>query len=145
MGLMSRIFGSEKALSATISGVTKGLDALVYTDEEKAQAAAEERTAARQMVVGWMERTQGQNLARRFIALIVTGIWAIQYVAAMALDVVAIWSTDKRFSSSADSIRDGGESVTGAMMLVLGFYFAAPHLDKVVGGAMQRFNGKAKD
>lgn len=144
MGLISRIFGTEKALSATISGVTKGLDALVYTDEEKAQAAAEERTAARQMVVGWMERTQGQNLARRLIALLVTGIWAVQYVIAMLLDVAGVWIADKRIMQSADSIREGGDSVTGAMMLVLGFYFAAPHLDKVVGGAMERFSGKAK-
>lgn len=145
MGLLSRIFGTEKALDATIKGVTRGLDALVYTDEEKAQAAAEERQAARQMVVGWMERTQGQNLARRFIAMTVTLIWAVQYVAAMVIDVVAIWVVDKRLEASAESIRDGGDSVTGAMMLVLGFYFAAPHLDKVVGGAMERFNGKAKD
>lgn len=144
MGLISRIFGTEKALSATISGVTKGLDALVYTDEEKAQAAAEERTAARQMVVGWMERTQGQNLARRLIALLVTGIWAVQYVIAMLLDVAGVWIADKRIMQSANSIREGGDSVTGAMMLVLGFYFAAPHLDKVVGGAMERFSGKAK-
>jgi len=144
MGLFSRIFGTEKALDATISGVTRGLDALVYTDEERAQAAAEERQAARQMVVGWMERTQGQNLARRFIAMTVTGIWAVQYVAAMVIDVVAIWVVDKRLTASAESIRDGGDSVTGAMMLVLGFYFAAPHLDKVVGGAMERFNGTKK-
>ncbi len=143
MSLLSRIFGSEKALGATISGVTRGLDALVYTDEEKAQAAAEERTAARQMVVGWMERTQGQNLARRLIALVVTGIWAVQYVLAMLLDVVSVWVFDPRINQSAESIRQGGDSVTGAMMLVLGFYFAAPHLDKVVGGAMERFSGKA--
>jgi len=144
MGLLSRIFGTEKALDAAIGGVTRGLDALVYTDEEKAEAAAEERQAARKMVVGWMERTQGQNLARRFIAMTVTGIWAVQYVAAMVIDVVAIWVIDKRLTASAESIRDGGDSVTGAMMLVLGFYFAAPHLDKVVGGAMERFNGKKK-
>lgn len=118
------------------------MDALVYTDEEKAQAASQERAQARQMVIGWMERTQGQNLARRLIALVVTGIWAVQYVIAMLLDVAGIWITDERIMQSAESIRQGGDSVTGAMMLVLGFYFAAPHLDKVVGGAMNRFSGK---
>jgi hypothetical protein len=30
-------------------------------------------------------------------------------------------------------------------MLVLGFYFAAPHLDKVVGVAMNKFAGSKKD
>jgi len=144
MSLLGRIFGSNKALEATISGVTNGLDALVYTDEEKAQAASEERAQARQMVVGWMEKTQGQNIARRFIALIVTLIWAVQYVAAMVLDVVAIWVVDERMVQSANSIRSGGESVTGAMMLVLGFYFAAGHLSTIVGGAMDKFAGKKK-
>lgn len=142
MSLLSRIFGSDKALDAAIKGVSNGLDALVYTDEEKAQAASQERAQARQMVIGWMERTQGQNLARRLIALVVTGIWAVQYVIAMLLDVAGIWITDERIMQSAESIRQGGDSVTGAMMLVLGFYFAAPHLDKVVGGAMNRFSGK---
>lgn len=144
MSLLGRIFGSNKALEATINGVTNGLDALVYTDEEKAQAASQERAQARQMVVGWMEKTQGQNIARRFIALIVTLIWAVQYVAAMVLDVVAIWVSDERMVQSANSIRAGGESVTGAMMLVLGFYFAAGHLSTIVGGAMDKFAGKKK-
>jgi len=144
LGLMGKIFGSEKALSSTISAVTNGLDALVFTDEEKAESAAKERTEARQMVVGWMERTQGQHLARRFIAMVVTTIWAVQYVLAMILDAISMWVADHsdRLVSTASNIREGGEQVTGAMMLVLGFYFAAPHLDKVVGVAMNKFASK---
>lgn len=142
MGLISRIFGSEKALSATIKGVTNGLDALVYTDEERATDAKEERKQARQMIVGWMEKTQGQNLARRFIAMVVTLIWAVQYVLAMAMDAAAVWITDERLTQSADSIRAGGESVTGAMMLVLAFYFGAPYAGQIIGGAMDKFAGK---
>ena len=140
--LFAKMFGSEKTLGQTVSAVTNGLDALVYTDEEKAQDAAKERAEARSMVVGWMERTQGQNIARRFIAIVVTLIWAIQYVAAMLIDASSIWMVEyqKELVDTADSIREGGEQVTGAMMLVLGFYFAAPHLDKVVGGAMSRFS-----
>jgi hypothetical protein len=147
IGLFGKIFGSEKALTKTIGAVTSGLDALVYTDEEKAQAGAEERAAARQMVVGWMERTQGQNLARRFIAMVVTTIWAIQYVLAMLLDAISVWmeSYTEQLITTADNIRAGGEQVTGAMMLVLGFYFAAPHLDKVVGVAMNKFAGSKKE
>jgi len=142
MGLLSKIFGSEKALSATIKGVTNGLDALVYTDEERATDAKEERKQARQMIVGWMEKTQGQNLARRFIAMVVTLIWAVQYVLAMAMDAAAVWIADERLVQSADSIRAGGESVTGAMMLVLAFYFGAPYAGQIIGGAMDKFAGK---
>ena len=61
MGFWGKLFGTEKALSGIVDGVTKGLDALVYTDEEKAKDAAADRTEARQMVVGWMAATQGQT------------------------------------------------------------------------------------
>jgi len=147
LGLFGKIFGSEKALSGTINAVTSGLDSLVFTDQEKAESAAKERAEAGQMVVGWMERTQGQHLARRFIAMVVTIIWAVQYVLAMILDAVSIWVVEYSdgLVKTADNIRNGGDQVTGAMMLVLGFYFAAPHLDKVVGTAMNKFSGSGKE
>jgi hypothetical protein len=69
MSFWGKIFGTENAINTTISAVKDGLDALVYTDEEKAGDAAKERTQARSMVVDWMQATQGQNLARRLIAL----------------------------------------------------------------------------
>jgi len=36
---IGKIFGSDKALTSIVDNVSKGLDALVYTDEEKAQDA----------------------------------------------------------------------------------------------------------
>ena len=145
-GLLGKMLGSEKALGSAIGAVKDGLDALVYTDEEKAQDAAKERAAAREMVVGWMQATQGQNLARRFIALVVTLIWAAQYVIAIILDAAmpfAAQETQPVLAQTADAIRSGGEQVTGAFMLVIGFYFAAPHLSAIVGGAMDKFkNGR---
>ena len=146
MGLLARMFGTEKALNGAVTAVTKGLDALVYTDEEKNQAAAKERAAGRQMIIQWMENTQGQNLARRAIALTVTAIWAVQYVVAMLLDALAAAMPEHAplLADVARAIREGGEQVTGAMMLVLGFYFAAPHLDKIVGGAMDKFKATPK-
>ena len=147
MGLLSRIFGTEKALEGVVSGVSKGLDALVYTDEEKAQAAAEDRSEARKMVVGWMEATQGQNLARRLIALIVTGIWVTQYLVAMCLNFVSVWATGEtqtNLITSASILSNYASEMNGAMMLILAFYFAAPHMDKIVVGALDKFGGNKK-
>ena len=48
---VGKIFGTDKAITAVISNVSKGLDALVYTDEEKAGDAAKDRSEARKMVV----------------------------------------------------------------------------------------------
>lgn len=147
LGLLGKMLGSEKALGSAIGAVKDGLDALVYTDEEKAQDAAKERAAAREMVVGWMQATQGQNLARRFIALVVTLIWAAQYVIAIILDAAMPFvaqPTQTVLGQTADAIRSGGEQVTGAFMLVIGFYFAAPHLSSIVGGAMDKFKNGGK-
>jgi hypothetical protein len=46
MGILGQLFGSEKVMDAAIGGITKGFDALVYTDEEKAGDAAKERSEA---------------------------------------------------------------------------------------------------
>jgi hypothetical protein len=32
--------------------------------------------------------------------------------------------------------------MNGAVMLILGFYFAAPYMGKMVDGAMAKFSGK---
>ena len=79
-GILGKMFGSEKALGNIVGSVSRGLDSLVYTQQEKEQAAAAERAKAREMVLRWMESTQGQNLARRMIAVIVTSVWILQYL-----------------------------------------------------------------
>ena len=81
--LLGKIFGSETAINKTIDTVSSGLDKLYYSDEEKADDAAKGRTEARQMIVNWMAATQGQNLARRLLALMVTTTWLLMYVSAM--------------------------------------------------------------
>ena len=85
MSFWGKLFGTEKALNGIVDGVTNGLDALVYTDEEKAADAAADRSEARKMVVGWMAATQGQNLARRLIALSITGTWLGMYLISVLL------------------------------------------------------------
>ena len=139
-GLVGKMFGSDKALDAAISGVTKGLDALVYTDEEKAGDAAKERAEARSMIVSWQSATSGQNLARRFIALAIVFIWLLQYVAAMVLSLISVWMGDPvLWQDSADIVGNYAERMNGAVMLILGFYFAAPHLSGIVGAALNKF------
>lgn len=145
---LGRLFGSDKALEAVVSGVSNGLDKLVYTPEEKAQEGAAERSEARKMVVQWMQATQGQNLSRRLIALTVTAVWVLQYMAAQVCDIVSVWAkpteTINLWSASADSIRGGADQMGGAVMLILTFYFAAPHMGQVVTAALTKFSGEDK-
>ena len=146
-GLIGNIFGSQKALGGIVDGVTKGLDALVYTDEEKAGDAAKERSEARGMVVEWMATTKGQNIARRLIALMIVFTWLIQFWAAMLLDITVIFVNEAlalQLGAAADVIGERATQMNGAMMLILGFYFAAPHMGKITEVAMQKFgSGKS--
>nr|BDD44518.1 hypothetical protein 17 [Moraxellaceae bacterium] len=141
---LGRIFGTEKALGDAVGAVRDGLDALVYTDEEKARDAAQDRSEARSMVVGWMRATQGQNLARRFLAVMIAGVWLLQYMAGLGLDVAAVWADNAGPLQKASTvIGERAVSMNGAMMLILGFYFAAPHMGSIAKVALARF-GKGK-
>ena len=145
MGILGQLFGSEKVMDAAIGGITKGFDALVYTDEEKAGDAAKERSEARSMIVDWIKNSQGQNIARRLIALIITIVWLLMYLVSTGLDVAVVWMDDSlrsQVAQSAVSIGERADSMTGAMMVIISFYFAAPHMDKIIGVALGKFGGK---
>ena len=139
---IGKIFGTEKALSSIVDGVSNGIDKLIYTSEEKADDASLERAAARNMIVQWMDTTKGQNIARRVIALAIVFAWLFQYMACMFLNVSAIWfdAADK-IMASAVVVGDYAERMNGAVMLVLAFYFSSPFIGKFVDGAMEKFSG----
>ncbi len=143
-----KLFGSDKALSSVIDGVSNGLDALVYTDEEKAGDAAKDRSEARQMVVQWMNATQGQNLARRLIALSITGVWLSMYLLSVLTSMIAVFVNDEGSFTSSDlstvSIiaKNSAGDMSSAVMLILAFYFAAPHMGDIASAAIGKF-GKA--
>ncbi|MFD2177865.1 hypothetical protein [Veronia pacifica] len=140
MSIWGRIFGTSQAVESMVEGVKSGLDALVYTDEEKATEAAKQRTEARAMVIQWMQATQGQNLARRLIALVITGVWVLQHLAGMLLSVISIWArVPTPYETSARVISESAHQMNGAVMLILGFYFAAPHMGSIAEAALRRF------
>lgn len=134
--LLGRMFGSDKALEKTIDAAAAGIDKLAYTKEEKADAQAE----ARKLVVDWIASSQGHNVTRRLLAVLIAGTWLIQYWVSMLLGVIAVWADDAhKFYETAKVVGDYADDMTGAMMLILTFYFAAPHLDTVIGKAFDRF------
>lgn len=143
MSFWGKIFGTDEAISKTIDTVSSGIDALIYTDEEKAGDAAKERTEARGMVVKWMESTQGQNLARRLIALSITAVWLLMYLVSLIMMLVAVWvDNPQQWTESAQVIGGHSESMNGAMMLILAFYFAAPHMGDIASAALNKFSSR---
>jgi len=147
MSFWGRVFGTEKALNTAVESVSKGLDALVYTDEEKAQDAAKSRSEARGMVVQWMQATQGQNLARRLIALSITGVWLFMYIVhaltnmtAPLVDSVGALTHDKVLAVGS-AAKDAASDMNPAVMLILAFYFAAPHMGDLAKVALEKMKG----
>jgi len=143
MGFLGRLLGSPKALGDTVKAVGDGLDRFIYTKEEKAEDAAKAISEGRNMLIRWMETTQGQNLARRIIALSITFVWLLMFIARMALPIAGIWlGSPEKWDASAKVIGDNIEQMTGAVMLILGFYFASPYLGQITNVAMNKFAKK---
>lgn len=147
LGFLGKLFGSEKAIEKGIETVSSGIDKLFYTDEERAEDGRKERSEARAMIIGWMQATSGQNLARRLLALVITSVWLLMYVVSAVLDVCVVWMTDyaDKLTVSANAIGERAMQMNGAMMLIIGFYFAAPHLSSIVPAAIEKFSGKKKE
>jgi len=141
--LFGKMFGTSSSVEKLIEKTSSGLDKLIYTEQEKAEDISKSVSEARSMVIDWMRTTSGQNIARRFIALIITITWLAGYASVMILSVAAIWiGPADKLIESATVIRQGSESMNGAMMLILGFYFATPYLGDIAKSALQKFGGK---
>ena len=140
--ILGKLFGTDKALESVVNGVKNGLDQLVYTDEEKANDAAKDRSEARKMIISWMDTTKGQNLARRLIALAVVFTWLGQYILAEIFNIGAVWvqttSVQLNLHTSAQIVSQSAETMNSPVMLILGFYFAAPYMGDMVKNFMKK-------
>lgn len=142
---LGKMFGTDEAVQGVIDTGKELLDDAFYTDSEKAEDRARAAEGVRNMVVEWMGNTQGQNLSRRLIAVSVTGTWLSMYVIATVMDVSAVWLPEIYYDrlSETSLVLDGrNDSMTGAVMLVLGFYFAAPKIGAIAEAALSRFSKK---
>ena len=148
MSFWRRLWGSPDIIKEGVSMIRDAGDALVYTDEEKAQDRAKSVSESRRMIVEWMQATAGQNLARRLLAVSITFVWLAMYISQMALNIISSWvqvSTAAKLAENAVTIGQFAESMNGAVMLILSFYFAAPHMDKIVVEAMKKFSSNKEN
>ena len=141
MGFLGKIFGTAKSVEQVVGSVTRGLDALVYTDEEKAGDAADERRAARREVIEYMKATSAQNVTRRVIALTIIAMWALTYFTSMVMVQVSVFTGDvllaTKLQEASTLLDDNISDIEQSLMIVLVFYFGAPHMEKVIGGWLQ--------
>jgi hypothetical protein len=156
---IGKMFGSDKAVEKGLGMIESAGDKLWYTDEEKADDRAKKGEQVREFMVNWMESTKGQNVARRALAVAITFVWLSMYIIGTLMGVIAPWldstipvnelgeaikgtvSTYEKLIASSAALDDKADRMSGAVMLILAFYFAAPHMDKIVVGALEKFGG----
>jgi uncharacterized membrane protein (DUF485 family) len=148
MGIFGKIFGTDKAIESGLNMIYKAGDALFYTDQEKAADKENKVKQVHQFMNDWMETTKGQNIARRLLAVMITTVWLFLYLVGILLSVIAPWVATEisvKLMESARVLESNADMMSGAVMLILAFYFAAPHMDKIVEGALNKFGGKKEE
>jgi len=141
---LGKIFASDKVLEQGLGLIERTADALIYTDEEKEASRTRNIEHKDKMIINWIESSKGSNIARRFIAFLVAGIWAFLFSFSWITTQAAIFMNAD--VERLELMREANEPFltqsSGAMMLVLAFYFAAPYMGGVVEGALSMFAGK---
>lgn len=80
MGWFRKIFAGPETVASAMDGVKKGLDAVWFTNEERARADDK----VREFFIEYLKATQPQNLARRYIAFAIVGLWMLLVLTAAA-------------------------------------------------------------
>ena len=110
--ILGAIFGSSKNTETVVDGAVKGLDKMFFTKEERSEA----NQKLSEWYLKYLAATQPQNIARRFIAVIVTLLWSALIVAGI---VVRWWS----YEASDYVFKILGEIVMQPFSIIIGFYF----------------------
>lgn len=140
---LGKLFGSDKAAASLIDNVSNGIDKLWYSDEEKSDDKAQALREGNQVYIEWLKSTSGSAIARRFIAIIVTLVWASQYVGSLLLSSIAPWIGDplivEAMMKSADVLQNNGEQGNAAFMVILSFYYLGNKGDALIQAAVGKF------
>ena len=116
MGIWSSLFGSDKIIDAGINGI----DAMVFTDEEKSSAKMK-----------FLKLYEPYKIAQRWLALVVTipyvSLWFIVGVIYIA-DIFMV----KELDTSKVMVYLNGD-MGSAFILILSFYFAGGAVEGIVG------------
>lgn len=146
---LGKLFGSDKAAESLINNISSGMDKIWYSEQEKAQDYQKAKSEANQVYMQWLQSTSGSSIARRFIAIVVTVVWAAQYVGSLLMASLAPWFTDTKtveaMMETSAALSANGEQGNAAFMVVLGFYFLGNKADAMFEAAVNKFTKKSKE
>ena len=140
---LANMFGSAKVGEKLVDNISSGIDKMWYTAEEKAEDVAKARTEGFQVYTEWLKSTSGSRLARRFIALITVGIWALEHIGAVFMAQLGVFLDDPDKFIKASEMLAGYASDNNALVgVVLLFYFGGPAATEGVKGLVTKWVDK---
>ncbi len=143
MNFLGKLFGTGTAATEVVGHVANGIDQLFYTEQEEAEGKAQARREGYAIYMEWLKSTSGSRVARRLIALLVTGIWAIEHIASVICGTVAIWATDKApYLEASDMFARHANENNTLVGVVLLFYFGGPAAIDGVKGLVTKWSEK---
>lgn len=104
--VFGKILGTDKALESGINSIANGFDKLHYGDQEKAEHQMQNNQAIRDFITTYMAATNGQNVARRLIALPVVYTWLCMFVFMAFCSILSVW-----VNNPVDVLNTAGEVV----------------------------------
>ena len=112
MGLLSRIFARPEDGTKIIDGAIKTLDHAFFTKQERAESSQK----VSEFYLKFLDATQGQNLARRYVAMVVVGLWG-----ALVVVMVVAYFLSREFSEFVFEVLT--DVVMVPFSIIIGFYF----------------------
>ena len=120
--MLGWLFGNSKAADKAVDGIYNGLDALVFTEEEKSVAAQK----ILDFKIEYAKHTQNQSVSRRIISVGVTAMWVIVGLGLLAAKALGHDSfAEYAFKFMVDVVMQ-------PFSIIVGFYFLA-HVVKGLG------------
>lgn len=112
MSFLSRIFARPEDGSKLIDSAVKTLDNAFFTKQERADASQK----VSDFYLRFLEATQGQNLARRYIAVLVVALWV-----SLVVLMVAAYHFSVAYSTFIYGVLV--DVVMQPFSIIIGFYF----------------------
>lgn len=142
MSIFGKLFGGEEAAKSVVKTSLQLIDDAFYTKAEKESDHLKERIQVAKSVQTWLENSGGPNLARRVIAIGIFAMWFSMLLASMVIHIASIFVDDAVTRAVMDEVSDDtrgfAADISIEMMLVLGYYFAAPQVDKFAAPLVQK-------
>jgi len=119
MGILSAVFGTAKNTDKIVDGAVKGIDKLVFTNEEKAEYQAK----AADWFLRYLEASQPQNVSRRLIAVVVSAVWAFYSVLTAIVGLLELYLGGGTTVGAEFLAGTGIKLVLPSFGLIVSFYF----------------------